>query len=215
MGTIGDFGCFSFHYTKNVICGEGGAISINRSSEYARRALVLWEKGTNRYDFMAGKIDKYEWVDIGSSYVPSEVSCAILFAQLEKSHLITDTRLENFRLYLNGFQDLVQKGIVRVPIIPSYCQHNAHIFYIIFNSNEIKIFVEDELKKKGISAFSHYVPLHSAVAGKRYGRTHGEMTVTDRVFNGLLRLPIWIGLRLDEINYVIKSVHDAVSLIDC
>jgi len=208
LGTIGDFGCFSFHYTKNVICGEGGAISINRSSELARRALVLWEKGTNRYDFMAGKIDKYEWVDVGSSYVPSEVSCAILYAQLEKCESISESRLEKHRYYDQSLRPLADKGFFSIATIPSYCQHNGHIFFIVLADSHMRIIVEEHLKSRGITAFSHYVPLHSSPAGKRFGKVGSSMDVTNKVGEGLLRLPIWIGLRLDELNYVIQAIHD-------
>jgi dTDP-4-amino-4,6-dideoxygalactose transaminase len=196
-----------------VICGEGGAIAINRSAERARRALVLWEKGTNRYDFMAGKLDKYEWVDLGSSYVPSEVSCAILYAQLEDCQRITSLRLENYHRYLQGLQPLMDKGIIRVPQVPEGCEHNAHIFYIIFKSLAVRQAAEEEFKRRGISAFSHYVPLHSAPAGVKYGRVgvDGQLTVTNAVYDGLLRLPIWIGLRLDELNYIVQAVEEICS----
>lgn len=159
---------------------------------------------------MAGKLDKYEWVDVGSSYVPSEVSCAILYAQLESCQRITSMRLDNFQRYLQGLQPLVGKGILRVPQVPEGCQHNAHIFYIVFNSLRLRLAAEEEFKKRGISAFSHYVPLHSAPAGLKYGRVgaDGKLAVTDAVYDGLLRLPIWIGLRLDELNYIIQAVEE-------
>jgi len=211
LGTIGDFGCFSFHYTKNVICGEGGAISINRSAAecMARRALVLWEKGTNRYDFMAGKIDKYEWIDVGSSYVPNEVSCAILWAQLEQCRAITEARLANFNMYRVGLEPLQQAGYLRILQAPEYSKPNGHIFYILLPSTEARQLVAEELKRKGISAFSHYVPLHSAPAGIRFGRVgSNSMSVTDGIFAGLLRLPVWVGLKKSEIEYVIESLTE-------
>ena len=242
LGTIGDFGCFSFHYTKNVICGEGGAISINRSSMLARRALVLWEKGTNRYlslccevrhislivlnldtthicmflyasrhDFMAGKIDKYEWIDIGSSFVPSEVSCAILWAQIEHSAEITAARISNFNTYHDGLIELHEKHF-RIPCVPIQCVTNAHIFSLLLPNKELRAFFETEMKRRGVSAFSHYVPLHSSPAGLKFGRVAGDMTVTNEVFAGLLRLPLWVGLRIDELQFVINAVKDVAEL---
>jgi len=207
LGSIGHFGCFSFHYTKNVICGEGGAISVNRNVDFARRSMVLWEKGTNRHDFMLGKIDKYEWVDMGSSYVPNEVSCAILWAQLERCQDITTSRLANYQLYERGLADLRASGALRYASIPEECKHNAHIFFIIMDSAEERVFYEAELKKRGINAFSHYVPLHSAPAGRRFGRPSGDLPNTQRAAAGLLRLPLWLGLKREEIEYVIESMH--------
>lgn len=212
LGTIGHFGCFSFHYTKNVICGEGGAISINskapNAAELVRRSLVLWEKGTNRYDFLSGKIDKYEWIDIGSSYVPSEVSCAILWAQLEKSCNITNARLTNFKLYHEGLRKLYDDNHFIIPSVPTDCEHNAHIFYIILPDRDQKDYYEIGLKKKGISTFGHYVPLHSTAAGLKFGRFVGAMTVTNKVASSLLRLPMWVGLSKDNIEYVIDTVKN-------
>lgn len=217
VGTIGHFGCFSFHYTKNIICGEGGCISINKVKhinstfgDYSKRSLVLWEKGTNRYDFMAGKVDKYFWVDLGSSYVPNEVSCAILFAQLEKAQNIMDLRLENYATYERGLLPLVTSGVLRIPKIPDYCHHNAHIFFVIFNNVESKLLVEEEMKKKKISLFAHYIPLHSAPAGLKYGKFVGDMKVTDEIYDRLLRLPLWVGIRLDEIKGIIEFLIDIV-----
>ena len=161
---------------------------------------------------MAGKIDKYEWIDMGSSYVPSEVSCAILWAQLEHSTEITSARLANFNTYSKGLLELHNEGLVRIPQIPEYCLNNAHIFSLLLPNKEIKKFFEVELKAKGVSAFSHYVPLHSSPAGIKFGRTSGDMIVTDSVFDGLLRLPIWVGLRIEELQYVINSVKEVALL---
>lgn len=173
----------------------------------ARRALVLWEKGTNRYDFMAGKIDKYEWIDVGSSYVPNEVSCAILWAQLEQSRAITEARLANYNMYRVALEPLQQAGYLRLLQAPEYSKTNAHIFYILLPTSAARHLVAEEMKKKGISAFSHYVPLHSAPAGTRFGRVGcSSMSVTDSIFDGLLRLPVWVGLKKSEIEYVIESL---------
>jgi dTDP-4-amino-4,6-dideoxygalactose transaminase len=165
-----------------------------------------------RYDFMAGKIDKYEWIDLGSSYVPSEVSCAILWAQLEHSTEITAARLANFHTYSAGLSNLHEEGAFRIPRIPKDCQNNAHIFYLLFSSKELRIFFETELKRKGISAFSHYVPLHSSPAGLKFGRVASDMTVTDSIFAGLIRLPVWVGLHITELQYVIKTVEEVAKL---
>lgn len=221
-GSIGHFGCFSFHYTKNIICGEGGAISINKVesdnvqiaenlSNYVRRSLILWEKGTNRHDFLLGKIDKYEWIDVGSSYVPNEVSCAILWAQLERCNEISTSRLANYEFYYKGLKNLDDSGFLKIPSVPDDCVHNAHIFYIILPTTELKNYIADGLKEKGISAFSHYIPLHSTVAGKKFGKYIGNMNITEYVFNGLLRLPVWIGLKAEDINYVVTTIQNLAS----
>lgn len=228
LGTIGHFGCFSFHYTKNVMCGEGGAISVNRlaSPEMVRRSLVLWEKGTNRYDFVTGKVDKYEWVDYGSSYVPNELSSAVLWAQLEQCHEITARRVENFRAYSAAFADLVSAGRLAIPAVPEGCSTNGHIFFVILPSRELRDRMAAGLKRHGVTAFSHYVPLHSSPAGRRFGRvsapqsqhlTEGgreieagedlQLTSTDAVFDGLLRLPVWADLRPADVQHVVASLR--------
>jgi dTDP-4-amino-4,6-dideoxygalactose transaminase len=165
-----------------------------------------------RYDFMAGKIDKYEWIDLGSSYVPSEVSCAILWAQLEHSAEITSARLANFHTYAEGLSKLSESGAFGIPCVPDMCATNAHIFSLLLPTKLIRIFYETEMKRRGVSAFSHYVPLHSSPAGIRYGRVAGGMTVTDSVFAGLIRLPLWVGLRNDELQFVINALKE-VSLL--
>ena len=138
LGTFGDIGCFSFHYTKNIVCGEGGCVSINRHTELARRSVLLWEKGTNRYDFVNGKVDKYEWMDVGSSYVPNEVSCAILFAQLLRCHQITALRVARFQFYMKELKLLEDRKLVRLPKVPEGCDVNGHIFFMLLNSIESK-----------------------------------------------------------------------------
>ncbi len=212
LGTIGDLGCFSFHYTKNIICGEGGALAINRSPERAKRALILWEKGTNRCDFMSRTVDKYEWVDVGSSNVPSEISSAVLWAQLQEADYITSQRRVNFAAYLNGLQPLVETNIMRIPVVPSECDSNAHIFFIVLPSREQRDQVQRRLKENDISVFSHYVPLHSSPAGTKYGRLAPQseaMTVTVAASEGLLRLPMWVGLDAEDIHKVISAVTEA------
>jgi dTDP-4-amino-4,6-dideoxygalactose transaminase len=232
LGTIGDLGCFSFHYTKNIICGEGGALAINRSAERARRALILWEKGTNRCDFLSGKVDKYQWVDIGSSHVPSEVSCAILWAQLQQCDEITARRKTNFEIYHAGLVGLTAAAaaarkmktgkrddtgtgaaLLQIPIVPKECVSNAHIFFIVLPSREVREQVQRRLNEADISVFSHYVPLHSSPAGLIHGRVGAQseaMTVTNATFDGLLRLPVWVGLSTEDLDKVINAVTLAV-----
>jgi dTDP-4-amino-4,6-dideoxygalactose transaminase len=232
LGSIGHFGCFSFHFTKNVISGEGGALSVNKSSEMARRAVIMWEKGTNRYhcrtipsptpvnivccvyryDFMAGKVDKYHWIDLGSSYIPSEISCAVLWAQLNASREILDKRVANFHFYMDRLQHLSDRGLLRIPAEPPGCGVNGHIFFIVLPSQAIRETLEKELKHVGISAFSHYVPLHSSPAGKRFGRVvsqaqDGQLPETDAVFVGLLRLPVWVGLTQAQLSSVVEIIE--------
>lgn len=167
-----------------------------------------------RYDFMAGKIDKYEWIDLGSSYVPSEVSCAILWAQLEHSAEITSARLANFHTYAEGLSKLSESGAFGIPCVPAMCSTNAHIFSLLLPTKQIRIFYETEMKRRGVSAFSHYVPLHSSPAGKMYGRVAGGMSVTDSVFAGLIRLPLWVGLRNDELQFVINALKEVAVLAE-
>ena len=224
LGSIGHFGCFSFHFTKNVICGEGGAIAVNRlpppprststtPSQLAARALIVWEKGTNRYDFMAGKIDKYEWIDAGSSFVCNELACAVLWAQLERSAEITQARRANWALYLRLLAEhprCTAAGL-RVAAVPAHCQHNGHIFFVVLPSEQQRRAVAEGLRRSGISAMSHYVPLHSAPAGLRFGRVapgSEGMTETAAVFAGLLRLPVWTGLSEEEIAMVVQALAE-------
>ena len=216
VGTLGDFGCISFHYTKNIICGEGGALVVNRSEEHAKRALVLWEKGTNRCDFMSGQVDKYEWVDVGSSNVPSEISCAILWAQLQECESITARRKLNYRTYIDGIRAMAAKHGVSIPAEVPGCDSNAHIFYLVLPSRLARDEMQKRLKERDISAFSHYVPLHSSPAGRRYGRIGAgsePMNVTNATFDGLLRLPVWVGLKDHELSNVIDAVCQILPLV--
>lgn len=221
LGSIGDFGCFSFHYTKNVICGEGGALSVNHAPERVRDALILFDKGTNRHDFMLGHINKYEWIDVGSSYVPSEVSCAILWAQLENAHAITAKRKNHFLSIQRSLQSLVQAGVLLSHSTePAECKSNGHIFFLIFASASLRNIYEDGLRRRGISAFTHYVPLHSAPAGIKYGRVAGfargesgpaieqAMAVTRCVSEGLLRLPVWADLTEEQVSFIISTLQE-------
>lgn len=204
LGSLGRFGALSFHETKNLISGEGGALLVNRAED-AERAEVIREKGTNRSKFFRGQVDKYTWVDVGSSYLPSELIAAFLCAQMEQAESITAQRLQLWETYHAAFADLEREGRVRRPVIPAHCQHNAHMYYLLFNSLAERSAAIEALNAQGIRPVFHYIPLHSAPAGQRHGRTPGSMAVTDRVSDCLLRLPLWLP-DLD-VQRVIDAVH--------
>jgi dTDP-4-amino-4,6-dideoxygalactose transaminase len=207
LGTIGDLAAFSFHETKNIISGEGGALFVN-TPRFIERAQIIREKGTNRIKFFEGKIDKYTWVDIGSSYLPGEIVAAFLFAQLQKAVEINKKRMNIWDRYHHAFLDLENTNKLRRPIIPSYVKHNAHLYYILTrNSNERKSLIE-HLKNDGILAVTHYVPLHSSPAGRMYSRHVGDMKVSRDTENRLIRLPLYYDLTLNEQSRVIESIHD-------
>jgi dTDP-4-amino-4,6-dideoxygalactose transaminase len=206
LGTIGHLGSLSFHETKNVVSGEGGALLIN-DARYDDRAEIIREKGTNRRQFLRGQVDKYTWVDLGSSYLPSEFITAVLFAQLEKARAITDERLGIWGRYHAAFADLETKGYVRRPTIPTECGHNGHIYYLLAGNLTERTDLIAHLKAQGIGAPFHYVPLHSTPAGRKYGRTHGPMARTDSHADRLLRLPLWVGLSESDQAIVIEQVH--------
>ena len=193
LGTIGHLGAYSFHETKNIISGEGGALLVNDES-FAERAEIIREKGTNRSQFFRGQIDKYTWVDIGSSYLPGEVIAAFLWAQMEEAQSITERRLDIWRRYHEAMAPLEGAGKLRRPIIPKECQHNAHMYYILLESLEKRTEVIAKLKEQNVHAVFHYVPLHSSPAGKKYGRTNGELQHTSNLADRLLRLPLWVGM---------------------
>ena len=205
LGSIGHIGAYSFHETKNIISGEGGAILIN-DEQFAARAEIIREKGTNRSQFYRGQVDKYTWQDIGSSYLPGEDVAAFLYAQLEKAKKITKMRMDIWNIYHEALNDLEQKGDLRRPIIPADCKHNAHMYYILLNSLDQRTHLIQQFKKQDIHPVFHYIPLHSAPAGKQFARTHGEMTHTDRLSECLLRLPLWVGLGKQQ-NDVLKVLH--------
>lgn len=207
LGTIGDFGCYSFHETKNYSMGEGGAISIT-NKRFIDRAEIIREKGTDRSKFFRGQIDKYSWVDMGSSFLPSELNVAYLYAQLEKAEEINKDRLNSWKLYYEGLKKLEIKGLINLPFIPKECEHNAHMFYIKCKDLDERGKLIQYLKEKGISSVFHYVPLHSAKAGIQFGRFHGEDIYTTRESERLLRLPMYYNLCKENIDYVIKSIID-------
>lgn len=208
LGSFGDLGALSFHETKNIISGEGGALLVNRE-EFAARAEILWEKGTNRSQFARGEVDKYTWVDLGSSFLPGEIIAAFLSAQIEAAKSITRRRLQLWESYHAGFAELEQRGCVRRPVIPADCQHNAHMYYLLLADQAGRDALLRHLNARGIMAVFHYVPLHSSPAGQRYARAAGPLPVTESLSGRLLRLPLWVGL--DRPQQVIDAVTDFFS----
>ena len=206
LGSIGDYGCFSFHETKNYSMGEGGAILINRP-EQIEDAEIIREKGTDRSRFFRGQVDKYTWVNIGSSFLPSDINAAYLMAQLEMADEINENRLQSWTRYNEGLQDLAQEGVIELPYIPKECAHNAHRFYIKTKDMEERKALISYLKERDIAAVFHYVPLHSAPAGLRFGRFHGEDRYTTKESERLLRLPMYYNLSESDQQKVIDAVH--------
>jgi dTDP-4-amino-4,6-dideoxygalactose transaminase len=212
LGGFGDFSAFSFHATKNVIAGEGGALMINDPSVFPRAEIVR-EKGTDRSRFHRGEVDKYTWQEIGSSYLPSELIAGFLWAQLQEAEAITAARLEIWHRYHDLLGPLEERGSVRRPIVPDGCEHNAHMYYLLLNEDLPASDVLTSLRNSGIGAVSHYVPLHSAPAGKRLGRTSGSLRVTERDAERIIRLPLWVGLTESQQERVVEAVADAASVL--
>ena len=206
LGTIGDFGCFSFHETKNYSMGEGGCLLIN-DPDQIERAEIIREKGTNRSKFFRGQIDKYTWVDLGSSYLPSDLNAAYLWAQLEKAQEIYDDRMASWDLYRERLEKLAADGRIELPVIPEGCVHNAHMFYIKAKDLEERSALIAWLKARGITAVFHYIPLHSAPAGRQFGRFHGEDVYTTKESERLVRLPMYYGLTAEDIHTVCDAVE--------
>jgi dTDP-4-amino-4,6-dideoxygalactose transaminase len=202
-------GTYSFHETKNVISGEGGALLIN-DDRFVERAEIIREKGTNRSLFFRGQVDKYTWVDIGSSYLPSEIIAAFLWAQLEDATPITTKRLAIWQRYHNALAPLETAGKLRRPIIPESCVQNAHMYYILLASLEQRTEVIKRLRTHGVNPVFHYVPLHSSPAGRKYGRASGELKRTEALSDRLLRLPLWVGLG-DAQDTVIAQLQKAIN----
>lgn len=205
LGTIGDFGCFSFHETKNYSMGEGGALLIRHEKD-VEEAEIIREKGTNRSKFFRGQIDKYTWVNYGSSYLPSDMNAAYLYAQLEMAQDIFDDRMNSWNQYYESLKELEEKGCVNLPVIPDGCTHNAHMFYLKTKDLEERTALINYLKEKDILAVFHYVPLHSAPAGLKYGRFHGENVYTTKESDRLVRLPLYYGLKPEEVAYICEQV---------
>lgn len=206
LGTMGDFGCFSFHETKNYSMGEGGALLI-RDEKDIEKAEIIREKGTNRAKFFRGQIDKYTWVEAGSSYLPSELNAAYLYAQLEEADKINQFRLQRWEQYYNGLQDLKGAGYIELPYVPAYCEHNAHMFYIKTKDMEERSKLIAFLKENGVLSVFHYIPLHGAPAGKAYGRFHGEDRYTTKESERLVRLPMYYNLKEEDVDYAISLIQ--------
>ncbi|MGN0306312.1 MAG: dTDP-4-amino-4,6-dideoxygalactose transaminase [Lachnospiraceae bacterium] len=207
LGTFGEFGCFSFHETKNYSMGEGGALLIQQK-KYIEEAEILREKGTNRSKFYRGQIDKYTWVNYGSSYLPSDMNAAYLWAQLEMAEAINEKRLEIWKRYEYRLTPLKEKGVLELPVVPKDCVHNAHMFYIKVKDIEERTALIDALKEKGIMAVFHYIPLHTAPAGLAYGRFHGEDVYTTKESERLLRLPMYYGLEPGQVDAICEAVKE-------
>jgi TDP-4-keto-6-deoxy-D-glucose transaminase len=210
LGTIGDFGAYSFHETKNYTMGEGGALLI-QNKEYIERAEIIREKGTNRSKFFRGQVDKYSWVDLGSSYLPSELNAAYLYAQLEEAEMINKDRMKTWNSYYEGLKDLKSKGVIELPVIPSHCEHNAHMFYIKCKDLDERTKLINYLKDNEVLAVFHYIPLHSSEAGKKYGIFHGEDKYTTLESERLLRLPLYYGLKPEETRYIYDKINSFYS----
>ena len=208
LGSIGHLAAVSFHETKNIISGEGGALLVN-SPRFSERAEIVREKGTNRSQFFRGHVDKYTWVDIGSSYLPSDLIAAFLWAQMEEADTITQRRLDIWNTYHQWFASLEEQGKVRRPVIPSDCRINAHMYYLLLPDQEQRTAFIASLKEQGIGAVFHYIPLHTSPMGKRYGRTSGDLKNTQELSERLVRLPLWLGME-DDLVWVIQQIIDAV-----
>lgn len=207
LGTIGDFGCFSFHETKNYSMGEGGALLI-RDEKNIEDAEIIREKGTNRSKFYRGQIDKYTWVNFGSSYLPSDMNAAYLYAQLEIADKINDARLVCWNRYYENLTPLMESGKIELPVVPEGCVHNAHMFYIKAKDLKERTALIDFLKRNDILSVFHYIPLHTAPAGERFGRFHGEDKYTTKESERLARLPMYYGLNVDDVDYICGKIKD-------
>jgi dTDP-4-amino-4,6-dideoxygalactose transaminase len=207
LGSIGDIGAYSFHETKNVISGEGGALLVN-NHRMKLRAEIIREKGTDRSRFFRGEVDKYTWQEVGSSFLPGELTAAFLWSQLEEAEIITRARLASWFRYNELLEPFETKGVLRRPIIPDGCGHNAHMYYILLAPEINRENVLNSFRSKGIGAVFHYIPLHSSPAGQRYGRPHGELTVTKNQSEKLIRLPLWMGLSKEQQCRIIDVLND-------
>ena len=207
LGSLGDFGCYSFHETKNYSMGEGGAILIRNEADI-ERAEIVREKGTDRSRFLRGQVDKYTWVDCGSSYLPSDINAAYLWAQLEEADKINQDRLASWNMYYERLKPLEEKGILQLPYIPAECEHNAHMFYIKTGGLEERTALTAYLKDAGVGSAFHYVPLHSAPAGERFGVMAGEDRYTTNTYERLLRLPMYYGLTEEEIEKACNRIME-------
>ena len=206
LGTIGDFGCYSFHETKNFTMGEGGALLFQKE-EYLEKAEILREKGTDRSKFFRGQVDKYRWMDYGSSYLPSELNAAYLYAQLEAKDKIQKKRMEIYEYYHRNLADLAAEGKVEQPYVPQECEHNAHMYYLKVKDMKVRTRLLAYLRENGICSVFHYVPLHSAPAGQKFGRFAGEDVYTTKESERLLRLPMFYNLDMDDVKRIVDVIH--------
>ncbi len=206
LGSIGDLGAFSFHETKNIICGEGGALIVN-NAHHAERAEIIREKGTDRSRFFRGEIDKYTWQEVGSSFLPGELIAAFLWAQLEEVDNISKKRMQLWQHYHQLLAQLEEHGFIQRPVIPEDCEHNAHMYYILLSPEIDRQHVLTQLKQQNIHAVFHYVPLHHSPAGLRYTRVHGEMKNTNELSERLIRLPLWIGMTEQQQEYIVSTLE--------
>jgi dTDP-4-amino-4,6-dideoxygalactose transaminase len=210
VGALADVSSLSFHETKNVMCGEGGALMVNRA-DWVERAEVIQEKGTNRTKFFRGQVDKYTWVDVGSSYVVSDISAAFLWAQLERAEEITVRRREVWDAYHDALEGLEAEERLRRPVIPAHCEHNAHMYYLLLPAGSDRDRFIERLADLGVNAVFHYVPLHSSPAGRRYGRVQGSLDITDDVSERLVRLPLWVGMVESDVERVADAVRRSLA----
>ncbi len=210
LGSIGDLGTYSFHETKNVISGEGGALLIN-DPELSLHAEVIREKGTNRSRFFRGEVDKYTWQEAGSSFLPGELTAAFLWAQLEEATQITKMRLASWHIYHNALKSLELEGHIRRPVIPDHCVHNAHMYYILLDKSISRDRVLKVFREHGIGAVFHYVPLHSSTAGEKFGRSSGNLSVTNALSKSLIRLPLWTLISKEQIAQVVDVLSEAIA----
>lgn len=213
LGTFGNLGCYSFHETKNFCMGEGGAILI-RDEEDELRAEIVREKGTNRNKFFRGQVDKYSWIDVGSSYLPSDINAAYLWGQLERSSEISENRMQSWNMYQKGLYELYLQEKIGLPTIPEGCKHNAHMFYIKTRSYLERSKLIDFLKDKGIMAVFHYVPLHTSLGGKKFGEFIGEDRYTTSESEKIIRLPMYYGLLKKDVEYVIACIEEFYRYFD-
>jgi len=206
LGSLGDLGAYSFHETKNIIAGEAGALLVN-NPKFAASAEVIREKGTNRSQFFRGEVDKYTWQQVGSSFLPNELTAAFLYAQLEQSSLITTQRMSIWQRYHRKFFPLEEAGYLKRPVIPEECEHNAHIYYLVLKDAQARHELLGYLKQRGIQAAFHYIPLHTSPAGMRYGCVSGELDNTERLAECMLRLPLWVGLTREMQSEVVQAIE--------
>jgi dTDP-4-amino-4,6-dideoxygalactose transaminase len=209
LGTLGSMGTLSFHETKNVVSGEGGALIVNDPA-LVERAEIIHEKGTNRHAFFRGQVDKYTWVDLGASFPASDITAAFLYGQLERADWITEQRRAIWTRYHEAFADAERTELLRRPVVPAHTIQNGHLYYLLLPDNTCREWLIAELARVNVDSVFHYVPLHSSPAGRRYGRASGGLDVTNRVSVSLLRLPLWVGMSDAQIDHVVEAVHDAL-----